>query len=453
MGKPNCFAMHQHRRAAQLFVVLMIGTALGTQLPTATDLRRAMTSRPTSSALIGRTFADTAHKLNAALRGGGLTLHPCADFTAEELVALGDTLMEARSPTLDAIFTAKADKRQISSSLIDQWKTEAPEPHPASRDGKCHTLIMLWVHHLDESAKNELVHILTLPALPSEEHFSHRDSAASREVIQRYREATTCKVAHGDPDPVRPAEQPQPGTPQWPPVMAPVWPPQWTASVEGWSTNPVHSPHASNVTGFWHYDFTNNRYRADFKAKSTGSWLPLTTNLTFFWFGDPRPAGEPAPTNGWEAGHFYVVVRPAPLIEICTKISYPGLSILRPDSYEQLRLAHTVVYVGRELVDNRWSDRWTYNFTFPPDPKCGFTNFSIWTDIHDHTPVTDYRPNGCDGGLGVSHWSNFTFGMPDPGLFETQKFGSCKNGTSEEIAQYTSVLGSMLHGHVLQSMH
>ena len=64
--------------------------------------------------------------------------------------------------------------------------------------------------------------------------------------------------------------------------------------------------------------------------------------------------GEPAPTNGWEAGHFYVVVRPAPLIEICTKISYPGLSILRPDSYEQLRLAHTVVYVGRELVDNRY---------------------------------------------------------------------------------------------------
>ena len=72
---------------------------------------------------------------------------------------------------------------------------------------------------------------------------------------------------------------------------------------------------------------------------------------------DSVSLGEPAPVNGWQAGHFYVVVRPAPLIEICTKISYPGLSILRPDSYEQLRLSHTVVYVGRELVDNRYKFR------------------------------------------------------------------------------------------------
>jgi len=307
----------------------------------------------------------------------------------------------------------------------------------AARATKCHEAVMLWVHHLTAEAQQELLGTgLVLPALPEKEYFSETNDAqceAESLVTKGYKDATTCKACHGDPSsPATTGPPPAPDAPKWPPVMSPIWPSQWTSAIVGWNKN-ARFPHGLNITGAWHYDYLNNRVRQDFLGHSTGSWLPLKTNTTLFWFGDPRPTGEPPGTNHWQPGVFYVVVRPAPFVEVCSAIAYPGMSIVRPDAFDQVRLFHGLDYVGREHTDGRWADHWSFQFVDSEDHACD-GNFTMWVDINDHTPVMDYGPSDCAGGIAASHWSNFSIGQPDPGLWTTQDFSMCKNTTMAAIA-------------------
>jgi hypothetical protein len=53
-----------------------------------------------------------------------------------------------------------------------------------------------------------------------------------------------------------------------------------------------------------------------------------------------------------------------------------------------------------------------------------------WVAMQDLTPVMDFGPNDCAGGMASSHWSDFRLGQPDPGLWETQVFAKGEWGRS-----------------------
>ena len=209
---------------------------------------------------------------------------------------------------------------------------------------------------------------------------------------------------------------------------------QWTAQLWGWVKN-KRFPNGLNVTGAWHYDYLNNRVRQDFLGHAThGPSRFLKSNTTLYWFGEP---GERHNCTGCEVGHFYAVVRPpVPGLVICSKISYPGLGIVRPDAFELLRLQDpkNMHYEGREHADGRWADHWRYFFMHngnQSDPCNG--NFTLWSDIYDGTPVKDFGPNDCDGGMASSHWHDFVMGAPDPTLWTVQDFSKCKPTSPDEL--------------------
>ena len=77
-----------------------------------------------------------------------------------------------------------------------------------------------------------------------------------------------------------------------------------------------------------------------------------------------------------------------------------GLSVVRPDAFDQIRLQDPshVHYEGREFVDGRWADHWRFAFihnSSASDPCSG--NFTLRNDIFDGTPVSDFGPNDCAG--------------------------------------------------------
>ena len=93
--------------------------------------------------------------------------------------------------------------------------------------------------------------------------------------------------------------------------------------------------------GVWHYDYAANRIRIDLRVTPThlpgslahdgsASMMSVagsihTVNTTLVWFGEPGSSPH--------AGNFFVLVNPVPFVHICEKISYPGLSIVRPDHW------------------------------------------------------------------------------------------------------------------------
>ena len=121
-------------------------------------------------------------------------------------------------------------------------------------------------------------------------------------------------------------------------------------------------------------------------------------------------------------------------------VEYPGLSIVRPDSFDQLRIFADPVYVGREHTDGRWADHWRYDYHDPNASSCN-GNFTMWSDINDQTPVMDFGPQDCEGGIASSHWHNFTLGEPDLGLWTVQDFSKCKKATPAEALEAVPMFG------------
>jgi hypothetical protein len=146
--------------------------------PAQADLTRAQQKRPGDEAS-GPSFGEAMAKLNKLLRKEtGLVTEPCSNFSLEELHEVQRELFAARSPTLQALY--EGDRRSLryanhsemseSHAAARSWVREQPGLLNKLRDGLCHELVMMYVHHLSASARSLLKKAgnFVLPLLPED---------------------------------------------------------------------------------------------------------------------------------------------------------------------------------------------------------------------------------------------------------------------------------------------
>lgn len=136
-----------------------------------------------------------------------LNVKNCSEFSLDELHATQLTLFNARSPALDKVYSGASDTRRMVHKHLasmqndhQQQVGEAEQSDLASkvRDGVCHETVMWYVHHLTETARQEVhVHIV-LPLLPEVKHANLAPDAedAAQNVHERYNVQISCAICH-----------------------------------------------------------------------------------------------------------------------------------------------------------------------------------------------------------------------------------------------------------------
>ncbi|CAJ1376801.1 unnamed protein product, partial [Effrenium voratum] len=169
--------------------------------PRQEDMRRARQKKPSSS-FLGSSFSQAMEKLNAVLLSDpALQTKPCGYLTTSELHATQRLLFYARSSSLDAVYRAASDSRQMvhvsPKELLDEQehfkRLEADNPEVAviARDGACHEVVMWYIHHLTTDAREAVKPHLVLPLLPGHHHGS---------PTKRYSSQVSCAVCHTAPE-------------------------------------------------------------------------------------------------------------------------------------------------------------------------------------------------------------------------------------------------------------
>jgi len=172
--------------------------------PTEKDSNRAQS---TPQLLRGSDFGDAMDMLNKRLVATpGLHTRECSRFSVEELEQVQEVLHEARSPVFDQIYQKNNDTRALrlsSRSRIEQEFAEIrvllakrPELYVMVRDGLCHETVMLYTHHLSESARQEAAQLVVLPLMPSTHHVPPAKDDAAMAAHATYTTQVSCAVCH-----------------------------------------------------------------------------------------------------------------------------------------------------------------------------------------------------------------------------------------------------------------
>jgi hypothetical protein len=174
--------------------------------PSTTDLRRAKQAKP-GPVFAGSNFLESMQVLNKALKTSATNTKSCSAFSLAELHEVRARLLEARAPQLDAVYRAAADTRSMAhedaKSLQEEHEMNLalsaarPDLQAKLRDGACHETIMWFVHHLTESARQEIGNTVTLPLLPEQQHHEPKqDDSEAADVHKRYDEQISCAICH-----------------------------------------------------------------------------------------------------------------------------------------------------------------------------------------------------------------------------------------------------------------
>lgn len=176
---------------------------------TVKDLRRAKQPKP-GRAFKGDTFTETMQKLNRALLGEkGLRTQKCDNFSLELLQEMQLELFNARTHELDTVYKKAGDTRGMAHATLEAMEGEqaklkdlkSPSLLAKARDGACHEMVMWYVHHLSESAREEIKERLILPLLPEMQHETPAAASNTEDahVHSRYDAQVSCAVCHVDP--------------------------------------------------------------------------------------------------------------------------------------------------------------------------------------------------------------------------------------------------------------
>merc|ERR1712039_331660 len=194
----HTWSPHFHRRAHYLVHAKADGN----------DLRRARQPKP-SSAFRGETFTKTMMQLNDILqKDSALRTQRCADFALDELHRMQTELFHARTHELDSIYEKASDTRKMSHHSLESLKAEQESTAAITdqallakaRDGACHEMVMWYIHHLSESAREEIKSELVLPLLPEKQHEAPTTpSATEANAHDRYTAQASCAVCHVKP--------------------------------------------------------------------------------------------------------------------------------------------------------------------------------------------------------------------------------------------------------------
>jgi len=172
------------------------------------DLRRAKQPKP-GRAFRGETFTKTMMQLNAILQQDpALRTQRCADFSMDELHRMQTELFHARTHELDDVYQKAEDTRKMSHSSLESLEDEQQRNAAITdqtllakvRDGACHEMVMWYIHHLSDSARNEIKSELVLPLLPETQHDAPVEASETEvEAHARYTAQASCAVCHVSP--------------------------------------------------------------------------------------------------------------------------------------------------------------------------------------------------------------------------------------------------------------
>lgn len=166
------------------------------------DLRRARQPKP-GRGFTGDSFGSSMEKLNDILkREEGLNTRECHEFSLPALQDVQRLLFDARTPELEQIYKDADDTRSMAhdntESLLQEQKMHlelADAESLKARDGVCHELVMWYVHHLSNDAREEIKAQLVLPLLPTQRH----SVSGNEHVDRRYEQQVSCGVCHVSP--------------------------------------------------------------------------------------------------------------------------------------------------------------------------------------------------------------------------------------------------------------
>lgn len=154
------------------------------------DLRRAHT-RVQSAHLGGYVAQDIAEKINRHLDHVGVPTQACDSLSLLELNDMVRSMWPYLSFELEDIYKVNQDLRSkrfaTLSDYEDSWAADMEHDVTTLRHAKCHEVVMLWAHHLSETAK-KFWKAKLLPALPSFD--------AKKAENKVYAASTTCQTGH-----------------------------------------------------------------------------------------------------------------------------------------------------------------------------------------------------------------------------------------------------------------
>jgi hypothetical protein len=180
--------------------------------PARKDVIRARQKIP-SSRFRGSTFKGAMSSLNEKLiEQPGLVTAACERFNITDLLGIQRMLFHARNPALQSIYAEAKDNRELRYSSLPELDGVQREQHAVAgssqhlvtmmRDGLCHELVMMFVHHLSEGARSEIAgQDFTLPLLPERNlHPAPHTSAEETDHAQHntYKNRATCAICHVD---------------------------------------------------------------------------------------------------------------------------------------------------------------------------------------------------------------------------------------------------------------
>jgi len=158
--------------------------------------------------MLGNNFAGAMTMLNQALSSDqAVHTKDCADFTISELHQVQRVLMNAAAPALNEIYKQRNDTRALrvmgDADLNAEFRAVAllvaarPELFAMVRDGLCHETIMMYTHHLSNSARAEAAHLVALPLMPAVLHsVGDEQDAAAVDAHKTYTAQVSCAVCH-----------------------------------------------------------------------------------------------------------------------------------------------------------------------------------------------------------------------------------------------------------------
>lgn len=217
-----------------LLAALSVAVASAYSPASPSDLARANRKIPGHS-FLGSDIATMNQALNTHLveKYGDVT-KPCEEFTASDLQFLQTKIYGAADPTLlktyeavDADLPTMGRRRTEDSfaQLKSKWEAvgshlKDSKLHEVYRDGLCHQTVMWFVHHLSESAREEISKAVQLPLLPLSQHSAPTNPTESADIIHKlYDSHTTCQACHtagiANQGTMAPPLTPDPAHPGW----------------------------------------------------------------------------------------------------------------------------------------------------------------------------------------------------------------------------------------------
>lgn len=134
--------------------------------PNSADLRRAHQHRPYGDSHVsGATTDDAWQAISRHVQKGAAAARGCEEWQPADLHALLRRLLRNRDRRLTSVYAQKNDKRALhydgDEYKAPLWAAELAQPPLSvaanvSREGNCAEALLLWTHHLSQSARDEL---------------------------------------------------------------------------------------------------------------------------------------------------------------------------------------------------------------------------------------------------------------------------------------------------------